>query len=48
MATILVRSNRKKALLDEGIKDVRHLSTLKDDVIDGLQNEDKTFIGTLI
>jgi hypothetical protein len=48
MDTVLGRSTLKKALLDEGIKDIRYLSTLKDTVIDGLQYEDTTFIGTLI
>jgi hypothetical protein len=33
---------------NEGMRDIYHLSTLKDDVIDGLQYEDKTSFTTLI
>jgi hypothetical protein len=37
MDNVLGRSNLNNALLDEGIKDISHVSTLKDDALDGLQ-----------
>jgi hypothetical protein len=39
-----MRYNIEKELLDDGIQDISHLSTLKDDVIGGLQYENKNSI----